>query len=244
MKALARSLELDIENAEAHKMMGRTLMIIGRFEMAQLEFEEAFRYDPDSAEIHYNLGKLYSIQDIWGPAKEAFEEAVRLDPTYVKALDGLGFALEALGDDAGAVAYYEKAIAANEAQQGRIADPQVNLSAYYNRTGKPEEALELARKALELEPESDRAWFQRARANDRLGHLDEAVDSLNQAISLNPRASSYYYVLARLYRRLGRGEESEKALDAFKRLQRETDELEKRRREVSHAEAADGGPEG
>ena len=32
VKALARSLELDITNAEAHKILGRTLMIIGRFD--------------------------------------------------------------------------------------------------------------------------------------------------------------------------------------------------------------------
>ena len=90
----------------------------------------------------------------------------------------------------------------------------------------------LARRS-KLNPESDRAWFQKARADDSRGDLTEALDALNQAISLNPRASSYYYVLARLYRRLGRQEESQEALATFERLERETEELEKRRREVS-----------
>ena len=133
-------------------MLGRTLMIIGRFDAAQLEFEQAIRYKPDSAEIHYNLGKLFSMQDNWEPARKAFEAALRLDPSYVEALDALGFALEALGDDAGAVAKYEKAIALNEARQGHFASAHVNLSAYYNRTGNPEKALEYARQALELDP--------------------------------------------------------------------------------------------
>jgi tetratricopeptide (TPR) repeat protein len=137
MKALARSLELDVKNAEAHKMMGRTLIVIGRFDMAQLEFEEAIRLKPDSAELHYNLGKLFSMQDNWEPARKAFEEAVQLDPSNVQAVDGLGFALEALGDDDGAVARYQKAVALNREQQGRLAAPCVNLSAYYNRTGRP-----------------------------------------------------------------------------------------------------------
>ena len=57
------------------------------------------------------------------------------------------------------------------------------------------------------------------------------MDSLNQAIALNPRASSHYYVLAGLYRRLGKADESQKALDSFKRLEREASELEKMRRE-------------
>ena len=77
IKALAKSLELDIRNAEAHKILGRNLMIIGRFDAAQVEFEQGLRYKPDSAEMHYNLGKLFSIQDNWEPARKAFEAALR-----------------------------------------------------------------------------------------------------------------------------------------------------------------------
>ena len=87
IKALAKSLELDIRNAEAHKILGRNLMIIGRFDAAQVEFEQAIRYKPDSAELHYNLGKLFSIQDNWEPARKAFEAALRIDPSYIEALD-------------------------------------------------------------------------------------------------------------------------------------------------------------
>jgi tetratricopeptide (TPR) repeat protein len=230
IQALSKSLELDVRNAEAHKILGRNLMIIGRFDNAQMEFEQGIRYKPDSAEMHYNLGKLFSIQDNWDPARREFETALRLDPSYVEAVDALGFALEALGDDEGAVAKYEQAIALNDARHGAFASAHVNLSAYYNRAGHPERALEYARKALELDPKSDRAWFQRAKAHERQGHLEEAVDSVNRAIALNARASSYFYVLAGLYRRLGRVDESRKALDSFKRLEQEAGETEKMRR--------------
>ena len=118
IQALAKSLQLDVRNAEAHKILGRNLMIIGRFDAAQVEFEQAIRYKPDSAEIHYNLGKLFSIQDNWEPARKAFEAALPHRPVYVEAIDALGFALEALGDDAGAVAQYEKAVALNDAAAG------------------------------------------------------------------------------------------------------------------------------
>ena len=111
-------------------------MIIGRFDAAQVEFEQGIRYKPDSAELHYNLGKLFSIQDNWEPARKAFEDALRIDPSYLEALDALGFALEALGDDDGAVAKYEQAIALNDERKGSFAAPHVNLSAYYNRTGR------------------------------------------------------------------------------------------------------------
>jgi tetratricopeptide (TPR) repeat protein len=237
IKALAKSLQLDLKNVEAHKILGRNLMIIGRFDAAQLEFEQAIRYKPDSAESHYNLGKLHSIQDNWEPARTALEAAVRLDPSYVEAVDALGFALEALGDDPGALAMYRRAAALNEERKGTFAAPQVNLSAYYNRAGNPEGALEHARKALELDPRSDRALFQKGRAAERLGNLDEAADALNEAITLNPRASSYYYVMAGICRRLGLNEESRKALEMFRKLERESNELETKRRKAAEEAA-------
>src|SRR5262249_23677075 len=154
----------------------------------------------DSAESHYNLGKLFSVQDNWEAARKSFESALRIEPSYVEAMDALGFALEALGDDDGAVAMYRKAIALNDERKGTYALPHVNLSAYYNRTGNPEKALEHARSALTLDPKSDRALFQQGRAYERQDKLDEAARSLNEATALNPRASSYYYVLAGVYR--------------------------------------------
>ena len=220
IKALAKSLQLDLKNAESHKILGRNLMIIGRFDAAQLEFEQAIRYQPDSAESHYNLGKLFSIQDNWEPARKALEAALRIDPSYLEALDGLGFALEALGDDAGAVAKYEEAIRLNEARGGKFALAHVNLSAFFNRTGEPAKALEYARKAIALDPESDRAWFQKAKADEREGRLNDAVAALNTAISYNSRSASYWYVLAGLYRQMGWTDDSRKALEEFKRLDR------------------------
>ena len=178
IQALAKSLELDVRNAEAHKILGRSLMVIGRFDAAQIEFEQGIRYKPDSAEMHYNLGKLLSIQDNWEPARKAFEAALRIDPSYVEAIDALGLALEALGDDAGAVATYEKAIALNDERHGQFTSAYVNLSAFYNRTANPDKALEYAKKALEIDPRSDGALFQKARADERQGRLDDAVDAL------------------------------------------------------------------
>src|SRR5581483_1269886 len=207
IKSLARALQLNLKNAEAHKILGRDLMIIGRFDAAQTEFEQGIRYEPNSAEMHYDLGKLFSIQDNWQSARKEFEAALALDSSYIEALDALGFAQEALSDDTGAVASYEKAIALNEQRHGKFVAPYVNLGAYYNRTGDTAKALEYAQKALDLDAKSDAAWFQKARAQERQGQLEQAVASLNQAISLNGHASSYYYVLAGLYRRLGKQEE-------------------------------------
>jgi tetratricopeptide (TPR) repeat protein len=238
IKSLAKSLQIDVRNAEAHKILGRDLMIVGRFDAAQTEFEEGIRYDPKSAEIHYDLGKLFSIQDNWEGANEQFKEALRIDPSHIESLDALGLTQEALGDDAHAVESYRKAIALNDERHGNFVAPDVNLSAYYNRTGYSAKALELAQKALDIDPKADKAWFQKARAEEHLGKLQDAADALNRAISFNQHASSYYYVLAGIYRRQGKADESRKALDSFTRLDQENNELEKRRRSMAKPNGA------
>src|SRR5262249_19186733 len=164
IKSLSRALQLNLRNAEAHKILGRDLMIIGRFDAAQIEFEQGIRYEPKSAEMHYNLGKLFSIQDNWENARKQFEAALTIDSTYLEALDALGFAQEALGDDPNAVKSYDKAIALNEEQHGTFVAPYVNLSAFYNRTGDNTKALDWSEKALGLDSSSDAAWFQKSRA--------------------------------------------------------------------------------
>jgi tetratricopeptide (TPR) repeat protein len=114
--------------------------------------------------------------------------------------------------------------------------------------GQPEKALEYSKAALELNPRNDRAWFQQTRAYERLGDLNAAVDAAKRAIELNSRASSYYYVLATLYKRLGKTSESKQALEQFTKLDRESNEIDRKRREVSsgesHAAQLSGPPEG
>jgi superkiller protein 3 len=236
IKALAQSLQLDVNNAQAHKLLGRNMMIIGRFDIARQEFEAGARLDPKSAEMPYNLGKLYSIQDNWADAKLQFESAVRLDPAYMEAFDGLGLALESLGDDAGATANYRKAIELNEAHKGSFASPYVNLSSLNNRTGDHEAAMEYARKGLEVNPRSDGALFQLAKAYEYKGELEAAAGALNQAIAINGRVSAYYYVLGTVYRKLGKSEESRQAMESFRQLDRESNELEQKRRSLGKQE--------
>jgi tetratricopeptide (TPR) repeat protein len=233
IKSLAKSLQLNIKNADAHKVLGRDMMLIGRFDAAQIEFEQSARLDPKSAEVRFNLGKLFSIQDNWAAAKRELEAAIRLDPSYVEAYDALGLALESLGDDAGAVANYEKAIRLNAESKGTFTGAYVNLSALRNREGNTDAALENARQALLLNPRSDRGLFQIARALERRGDLNAAVESISRAIALNSHASSYYYVLGTILRRLGRSKESQEAFESFRKLEKDSSEIDRKRRELA-----------
>ena len=59
IKELAKSLELNPANAEAHKILALDCSIIGRYDLAETELIEAARLKPESAEIHYFLARTY-----------------------------------------------------------------------------------------------------------------------------------------------------------------------------------------
>ena len=235
IKELAKSLELNTENAEAHKILGRVLSIVGRYDLALRELDEARRLMPDSAEVYYNRGRIFSIQDDFHRARQEFEAAVRLNPNYMEAYNALGFALEALGDDPGAYESYRKAVQINEQQAGRFDAPYVNLSGYYGRRGDFPKALDYARKALDLNPTSDLAYYQMAKAYRTMEDWPRTAEALEKAIAIKPSSAQYHYVLSFAYRKLGKQKESQAALAEFRKIERQTAELEKQRREARRA---------
>jgi tetratricopeptide (TPR) repeat protein len=218
VEALAKSLQLDINNAEAHKILGLDLAMAGKHDEAQLEMEQAARLKPNSAEIHYFLGRIHYTRNAFPLAKQEFEEAIRLDPSYMKAYDNLGLTMEGMGDDQAALANYEKAIRLMERQGGKSEWPYLNLCAMYNRLNKPELALEHCRKALALNPKSEQAWFEAARAHMAQQDWAGAAKALQTAIEINPRSPKFHYVLSTVYRKMGKAAESESEMASYRRL--------------------------
>jgi tetratricopeptide (TPR) repeat protein len=218
VRALARSLQLNLENAEAHKILGLNLTILGKYDEAQVELEQAARLMPDSAEIHYYLGRIYYTKNVLPLAKREFEEALRLDPHFMKAYDNLGLTLEALGDDDGALLNFRRAAELNERHELKSPWPYINTCALYNRRRDPQTALPMCLKATGQDPRSDAAHFETARAYMALKKWDDAAQSLERAIEAEPRTARYYLVLSSVYRRLGRADDAQRALETFQKL--------------------------
>jgi superkiller protein 3 len=216
--ALSKSLQLNLRNAEAHKVLGLDLTMLGDYDRAQLELEQAAAQAPDSAEIHYFLGRVYYTKNIFPLARREFEAAIKLDPTYMKAYDNLGLTLEAVGEGDAAVENWKRAIELCE-QQGLVSEwPFINLAAYYNRQNDPQQALTYSQKAVEKNPKAAEAYFQMGRAHRSLHQTEQASEALQKAIANNPDNAEYHYVLSLVYRKLGKNAESQAEEAAFRRL--------------------------
>jgi tetratricopeptide (TPR) repeat protein len=218
---LSKSLALNVNNPEAHKILGLNCSLIGRYDLAERELREAIREKPDSAEIHYFLGRLFYTRGVYPLAKKEFDETLRLDPNYMKAWDNLGLTMEVLGDDNKALECYATAMNLNEELKLHSEWPYVNVSALYNRQHQPDQALEYARKAITFNPRSDRAYLQLAKAYRTLGDWQQCAESAQKAIDLNPQTADVYYVLSIALRKLGRTEESRAAAGKFEEILKE-----------------------
>ncbi len=219
IKELARSLELNPGNAEAHKILALDCSIIGRYDLAETELIEAARLKPDSAEIHYFLARTYYTRGVYPLAKSEFQTAIRLNPSSVKAYSNLGITMEALGDSNEALHNYTRAVELNEKQAHRSEWPYIYLAAYYNRLKNAAQALGYARKSVDLNPQSDTAYFELAKAYRTQKELEKSAAAARRAIAINPQMPDYYYVLGLVLRELGNQKESTDALAKYAQLQ-------------------------
>ena len=71
-------------------------------EEAQRQLEQAVKLSPDFADARTILGDLFARRGAWPAAMACYREALRIKPDSGRAHLGLGTALGATGDPAGA----------------------------------------------------------------------------------------------------------------------------------------------
>jgi len=134
-----------------------------------------------------------------------YREAARLAPQSAKAHLNLGIALQALGDEAGAVAGYEKALAIDAANPYA----RYNLGKLRYERGAHAEAEQLLRQALRTRPDFPQARVVLACALDAQGKLEAAATELEAA---QPHDFGALFIYAGILRKLGRLDAAASAL--------------------------------
>ena len=155
------------------------------------QFEQAIAHDPNYALAHAGLADcylmLYSYSDSSNKediqrAKAAATKAMQIDTALGEAHTSLGFVLFTERDNSGAEREYKQAIELNP-----------NYATAYHRyaslllsTGRPDEALQMIKRAQELDPLS-------LIINTALGNIysvnrryDEAIEQLRKTLEMDP----------------------------------------------------------
>jgi Flp pilus assembly protein TadD len=187
--------------------LARTAQDEGRFRDASVHLERVIRADPNAFEPRMHLAELLLQQSIdLRRAGLLLREAEALHPEDVRVGRYRGWLDELRGDDAAAVAEYQRVLATRP-------DPEIRLrrGVMLKRLGRMDEALaELERVASER-PADRTARAGMAEIYESLGRLVEAEATLVNIAQLAPADPAAQKDLVAFYRRHG---QARKANDA------------------------------
>jgi tetratricopeptide (TPR) repeat protein len=186
------ALELDATYAAPRVNLGTIRLMQGRAGDALALFAEAARLQPDSADARNNLGRLLLAQGKSDEGIEHLRAAIRAQPTHAGAHFNLALALlQARNDARGAIEEFQAAIRLRpEWTPAQIALAWVLASHPDARIRKPQEALDLARSAVELTNRDSSALDALAAAWAAAGHFDEAVRAATEAAATARKAGA------------------------------------------------------
>lgn len=144
---------------------------------------------------------MRSVQDQQGieAALRLYEKALKKDPRFALAYAAVANASLAMYEETRDPFWAQKAITtALQAQEldSSAAEVYAAMGSVYLRTGKPAEAVEELKRAVQLAPNSDAHYVQLASAYRSLGSKAEAIAAYQMAIQIGP----YYW---RNYNALG-----------------------------------------
>ena len=139
----------------AQALVGESISILeSNPKQAESLLQKAIELDPTNAEAFYNLGKLYTSKKEYAKAIQAYDKAIDLDPSSPHAFFNLGFLYYGRKDYSKAEALFLKV---TELQPAYLDEAYFNLAVVQNLQGKKKESIGNLERALEVNPNNDRA---------------------------------------------------------------------------------------
>jgi len=187
----------------------------GRGLDAQKIRSKAIELDPKFALAWYNRGVAYDQLDQFDKAIADFSKAIELDSKYALAWYNRGMAYLDLGQKENAIADYSKAIELDS----KLPAAHNNLAwllatcpdVEYHDPGR---AVELAKKAVALEPKNGNYWNTLGTAYYRAGKWPAAIEALSKSMELRNGGDSFdWFFLAMAHRKEGHKDEARKWYD-------------------------------
>ena len=191
----------------------------GRKQAANI-YRQAIAIDPnyaqawgDLARVYAMLGRFYGglpMDQAMAEARAAAQSALKLNSDEPSGLNALGWVQRlADWDWSGARKSFLRAVALAPDDPTFAADAAVLLC----NVGQIDQAIPLARRAVERDPLSARAYFSLGDILASSGHDKESVEVLSRGIELAPSSEVYRAVRACMLSRLHRFPEAEASVD-------------------------------
>ncbi|HEX8835882.1 MAG TPA: tetratricopeptide repeat protein [Candidatus Acidoferrum sp.] len=185
------------------KIVAFDYVLLADYPDADRWLTKMLEWAPSDSEGWYYLGRTKYNENRFAEAITAFQQCLKLDPKNVKAEDNLGLALAGLGRNGEAAAAYNQAIAWEEESLTKSPGPYVDLGTLLIDENRPQEAVRLLLRAIEIAPRESRAHELLGKAYARVEDFPKAQAELEKAIELSPKAPNLHCMLAPVYRKQG-----------------------------------------
>ncbi len=223
-----RYAELRPRDSLGHVGLGRLAIRRGDFETALNHLQEAMKWGANDFQCHYNLGRAYAGLGFEEPAKKHFAICKELPKgAWFKFRDPLAQELHAsTGSISLAIAEFERlknsedwprlAVLGERILLQRPADTALlrNLALIYAKLTRFDEAEEVIRRAIELQPSDERLHFALARVLFFAQDHKSALTAIENVLNLNPNDAAAHSIRSRCLFVVGRHGE---AVTAMKR---------------------------
>lgn len=199
---LQAALRLEPTSAEAHFDLGRALEATGKRSEASAEYRTALTYRHQYPEADSALGSLLFAKKEHEEAGEHFNAALAANPDLESAHYGLAQVLRAKGKKAESAVELQQAKLLLQRQTDTVMSSHLsNESLDRAKTGDLRTAIDLARKAVWLNPANALANFNLGLLLADAGNLEASASQIRKAISLAPFRTVFYLNLARVQER-------------------------------------------
>jgi serine/threonine-protein kinase len=204
------AIALDPGFAAAHHNLGTALHNSCKLEEAVVEYRMALRLKPALAMAHLNLGNVLVLQGNFDDAEAEYRESLRIEPKNSSFHLHLGAALDRNHKPADALAEFRESLRLDPDLVAALS----NVAWLLTTSADPAirdapQALEHARRAVELAPQDPHCQLALGAAEYRTGQWDEAVATLRHSLALGKGTEAWSWLfLAMAYRKLAAWKEA------------------------------------
>jgi tetratricopeptide (TPR) repeat protein len=155
----------------------------GQYDKALAAFQQVTRLEPDLATGYANMGTVYLAQDKWSDCIAEYERAISIDPKPLY-YSNRGVAYFRLARYPESIKDFDKAVGLNPNDAGF----RLNLADAYRASGQSakaeadyDQAIKLAAKSLQVNPQDSDALGTQAIAYAKLGNKTTALEKIRHA---------------------------------------------------------------
>lgn len=198
------------DSAGGYLLLASIHEVAGNLDQAEAQIQAATKAEPENLQALLRMGNLQARRGNLDQAMEAFQGAERLNPDFAPAIFSQGSLLESQGRYAQAILAHQRALSKDPG----FAPSLNNLAYLYLKGhGDPAEALSLANRAFQAEPNNPGIMDTLGLALLKNDQAEEGRRVLEQAVELLPDHPTVRFHLAMAYDLTGEPDKALKELE-------------------------------